>query len=442
LSLDELICDEIADCGSSLEPQIGLMHARRRNRKSATAEDRAAPWAGFGFAEITAKVGGLIRQSFPLHVVLTTLCQHFDQTVHGCLSSVLLLDRTGTRVRNAPGYIRNLKDGRVNWIETSVEAATINAKRSLIAPHPVSDTLREEVRSAAPPGYKLHEVSPILSLTGEPLGLFAVYQRKSSPDHSSFNSAYIAQFTNLLSTVIERMRSDQALNRSAELLERAQQLSATCCFSWRVKTSEISWSKELGQLFDLGAAVEPVTLEMLGARIHSEDLPSFHEMLQRARSGVSEIEFEYRIRHSDNSVKYLRVIATGTCDQEGQLEYIGAFQVAHRRHAEEALAGLRAELARAARVASLGVLTAAVAHEVNQPPGGHRYNRWHLSANARRRSSRHRGSSGNREPHDSRCGAGLRGGQAVARTFPQESHHVRICEPKRGGAGGRCTVAD
>jgi C4-dicarboxylate-specific signal transduction histidine kinase len=53
------------------------------------------------------------------------------------------------------------------------------------------------------------------------------------------------------------------------------------------------------------------------------------------------------------------------------LEYIGAVQdVTHRRHAEEALAKSRDELARAARVTSLGVLTAAIAHEVNQPLAG------------------------------------------------------------------------
>ena len=94
-------------------------------------------------------------------------------------------------------------------------------------------------------------------------------------------------------------------------------------------------------------------------------------MIERARSGVSDFEFEHRLRLPDNSVKYLRVVAHRTRDQEGQLEYIGAVQdVTHRRHTEEALAKLRAELARAARVTSLGVLTAAIAHEVNQPLAG------------------------------------------------------------------------
>ena len=333
---------------------------------------------GLGIAEIGAMVGGLIRQGRPLAIVLTTLCQLFDATVKGYSSSVLLLDRTGARVRNAVGsglpasYMKQLEGRRVSWIETPF-GAKINAKTPLIVLDPVSDTLREgqEAALAAAPGLRLHEVSPILSLTGEPLGIFAVYQRESDPDVTRCHSALIPQFTHVASAAIERMRSDEALKRSAVLLERTQQLSSTCCFSWRVETDEISGSKELCQLFELDPTDVPATLDLIGARIHSEDLPSFHEMIERARSGLSDFEFEHRLRLPDNSVKYVRVVAHGTRDQEGHLEYIGAVQdVTHRRHTEDALAKLRAELARAARVTSLGVLTAAIAHEVNQPLAG------------------------------------------------------------------------
>jgi signal transduction histidine kinase len=321
------MCDEAADCGSSSERHIGLLPpGHREPRNSAAAEDRAAR-VGLGIAEIGAMVGGLIRQGRPLPAVLTTLCQLFDTTVKGYSSSVFLLDRTGARVRSAP--------------------------------------------AAAAPGLRLHEASPILSLTGEPLGIFAVYQRESHPDVTRCHSALIAHFTHVAGAAIERMRSDEALERGAALLERTQQLSSTWCFSWCVETDEISWSKELCQLFELDPANRPVTLEMIAARIHSEDLPSFHEMFERARSGVGDFEFEHRLRLPDNSVKYLRVVAHRTSDQEGRLEYIGAVQdVTHRRDTEEVLAKLRAELARAARVTSLGVLTAAIAHEVNQPLAG------------------------------------------------------------------------
>ena len=53
------------------------------------------------------------------------------------------------------------------------------------------------------------------------------------------------------------------------------------------------------------------------------------------------------------------------------MEYIAAVQdVTERRLSEEALAKARSELASVARALSLGVLTAAIAHEVNQPLSG------------------------------------------------------------------------
>src|ERR1700688_4232390 len=73
----------------------------------------------------------------------------------------------------------------------------------------------------------------------------------------------------------------------------------------------------------------------------------------------------------DHSVKYVHIIAHGTRDHDGRLEYIGAVQdVTERRRSEEALAKVRSALAHMARVTSLGALTASIAHEVNQPLSG------------------------------------------------------------------------
>ena len=62
-------------------------------------------------------------------------------------------------------------------------------------------------------------------------------------------------------------------------------------------------------------------------------------------------------------------------------------ELAERRLLEEGLDKARLELAHVARVTSLGVLTASIAHEVNQPLSGIITNAGHLSADAGRRPS-------------------------------------------------------
>jgi signal transduction histidine kinase len=93
-----------------------------------------------------------------------------------------------------------------------------------------------------------------------------------------------------------------------------------------------------------------------------------HELAHR---GVNHFAIEHRLLMPDHSVKYLHLIAHGARDNQGRKEYIGAVQdVTQRRLSEEALGQARSELAKVARVMSLGVLTASIAHEVNQPLSG------------------------------------------------------------------------
>ncbi|HEX9608391.1 MAG TPA: ATP-binding protein, partial [Gemmatimonadaceae bacterium] len=73
----------------------------------------------------------------------------------------------------------------------------------------------------------------------------------------------------------------------------------------------------------------------------------------------------------DQSIKYLHIVAHGTRDQDGRLEYIGAVQdVTAQRLSEQALGKVQSELAHVARVTTLSTLTASIAHEVNQPLSG------------------------------------------------------------------------
>lgn len=171
--------------------------------------------------------------------------------------------------------------------------------------------------------------------------------------------------------ISERKRAEEELRRSEVFLAEAQRLSLTGSFSWKVATGEITWSEELYRIYEFEVGV-PVTLELIRTRVHPEDVSLIEkmEMVNQGR-GDNHFEWQYRLVMPDQSIKYMHAVAHATRDQDGQLEYIAAVQdVTARRLSEEALAKARSELAKVARVTSLGVLTASIAHEVNQPLSG------------------------------------------------------------------------
>ena len=168
----------------------------------------------------------------------------------------------------------------------------------------------------------------------------------------------------------DRKRAEEQLRRSEAFLAEGQNLSRIGNFSWLVATDDIKWSEQLYRIFEFEPGM-PVTIELIGSRVHPDDLPLMYDMVEKAQRGVSDFEYEQRLLMPDHSVKYLHLAAHGSRDRQGRQEYIGAVQdVTQRRRSEEALAKARSELANVARFTSLGVLTASIAHEVNQPLSG------------------------------------------------------------------------
>jgi len=206
-----------------------------------------------------------------------------------------------------------------------------------------------------------------LILAARPLALPGHSERRVLVTFQDITARKQAAATNDLRAIAERK---EELWRSEAFLAEAQHLSLTGSFSWRVRTDEITWSAQLYRIFEFDQGM-PVTLELIGTRVHPEDIPLLHDMIERARDAGTDFEYELRLQMPDQSIKYLHMVAHGTRDQEGRLEYIGAVQdVTARRLSEQALGKAQSELAHVARVATLSTLTASIAHEVNQPLSG------------------------------------------------------------------------
>jgi PAS domain S-box-containing protein len=168
----------------------------------------------------------------------------------------------------------------------------------------------------------------------------------------------------------ERKRAEDALRQSEMYLAEAQRISRTGSFGWSVASGEIVWSEETFRIFGYDRATKPA-LELIVRRTHPEDRAALQWQLERASHERKDWEQERRLLMPDGSVKLVRVVARAVRDEAGKPEFVGAIMdVTANRRAEEELGLARAELARVTRVTTVGELTAAIAHEVNQPLTG------------------------------------------------------------------------
>jgi predicted ATPase/signal transduction histidine kinase len=166
---------------------------------------------------------------------------------------------------------------------------------------------------------------------------------------------------------LENARLYSDLKRSEASLRETQRLSLTGSWYWRLSDDTIEFSEQTYRIYELDPTI-PVSLEAIAGRFLPEDLPIMEEMVQLARGPAADLDHVYRARMPDFTIKHLHLVAHGTKNKDGELIYMGAIQDITARHqAEAALSRARSELAHVTRVTTLGVLTASIAHEVNQP---------------------------------------------------------------------------
>jgi PAS domain S-box-containing protein len=169
----------------------------------------------------------------------------------------------------------------------------------------------------------------------------------------------------------DRKRAEEQLRRSETLLAEGQRLGLTGSWAFDPDTEELTFSEQARRIYEFDDDDAPLTLTRLYARAHPDDLSLVRERTNLARAGVSDLDIEFRLLMPSGALKYVRSNSYYSRKHDGRLELIGAIQdITERRRSEEALSQVRSELAHMTRVASLGALTASIAHEVNQPLAG------------------------------------------------------------------------
>jgi PAS domain S-box-containing protein len=156
-------------------------------------------------------------------LILDALCRFVEELASGSLSSILLLDPNGNRLRH--GAAPSLPQSYTEAIDGSVIGPSVGScgtaayrKEPVIVSDIATDVLWVDYRDLAlAHGLRACWSTPILSSDDRVLGTFAIYFREPlspTPQHHNI----IEQVTHLASIAIERKQAEEALHKAqAEL---------------------------------------------------------------------------------------------------------------------------------------------------------------------------------------------------------------------------------
>jgi two-component system, LuxR family, sensor kinase FixL len=191
-------------------------------------------------------------------------------------------------------------------------------------------------------------------------------------DRTSIGRLVVSLAANAITTFLAvRMRlASEELQHIQEQLTEAQKLARMGSFSLKIGADKINWSEEAARICGFGSQLE-VSLQAVLDHIHPEDVALVRASFSPVYSGAASFDYVNRLVLRDGSIRHVRTVGHRVVDDDGEPAVLGAIMdITAARLAEDTIAQAQAELAHVTRVATMGELTASIAHEVNQPLAG------------------------------------------------------------------------
>jgi PAS domain S-box-containing protein len=169
--------------------------------------------------------------------------------------------------------------------------------------------------------------------------------------------------------ITDRYKAESELRRIATYLAEAEKLSHTGCWAVNTKTGELFWSQQEWRIFGLQPETTPLSYQVFLDLVHPEDRASLEKDSGRAMRNKEPFDILFRAALRDGVIKHLHTVGKPQIDESGAVvEYIGVtMDETERVHANAAMQEAQAELARVARLTTMGELAASIAHEIKQP---------------------------------------------------------------------------
>ena len=168
----------------------------------------------------------------------------------------------------------------------------------------------------------------------------------------------------------------RSLRESERKLEQAQRIAHVGYCEHDLETDRITWSDETYRIFGLPPREHSMDFAGVQALIHPEDREITVRAAVEGRASAARYDVEYRVVRPDGELRIVHGRGDVMRDRPGRpqrmfgtIQDITELRRAQQeaRESERRYREVQQELAHANRIATLGQLTASIAHEVNQP---------------------------------------------------------------------------
>lgn len=163
-------------------------------------------------------------------------------------------------------------------------------------------------------------------------------------------------------------RPDERLRESRERLSLATESAGMVLWIIDIPKDQVWVTDGARELLSFPADEAP-TMESFARTAHDNDRALVRQAMKQAMETERKIFFEYRVQHPDGRISWVSTRGNSRCNADGEVDKImgATTDVSDRKQAEAEAQVLREELFHVTRVLTLGQLTAAITHEVNQP---------------------------------------------------------------------------
>jgi PAS domain S-box-containing protein len=165
-----------------------------------------------------------------------------------------------------------------------------------------------------------------------------------------------------------RRNAEESVRESETRMALAAESAKLGLWHWDGSSGEF-WTTDICRQIMGHASRSNPTFEQFLWRVHSDDRVTVGHAFERARAGSEPLQIEYRLTAPDGTTRWISAAGRMMSNSAGKQAHIMGVvaDITRRRQAEIEAADQRAQLAHLTRVAILGELSGALAHELSQP---------------------------------------------------------------------------